>query len=155
MKILRGMHSLQKRKKCATALVHRIASRTWAFRHQGHGGQSASKSCSSNSAGGRQTHALHRPAQESARMLSRPETSGKGHGTWSGPADGQFLLETSLEGGACQKHIVSGCLFEGGCDSDLANCTSSGTSWKCASIGSKTNASGIVVQVLTDVQRQS
>ena len=86
--------------------------------------------------------------QESARMLSRPCDQWKGHGTWSGPADGQFLLETSLEGGACQRHIVSGCLFKGGCDSDLVNCTSSGTSWKRVSIGSKTNASGIVVQVL-------
>ena len=118
------------------------ASRTWAFRHQGHGGQSASKSCSSYSAGGRQTHALY-GLPGSARMLSW-----KGHGTWSGPADGHFLLETPLEGGACQRYIVSGCLFEGGCNSDLENCISSGTSWKCVSFGSKTNASRIVVQVL-------
>ena len=30
--------------------------------------------------------------QESARMLSRPVTSGKVNGTWSSPADGQVLL---------------------------------------------------------------
>ena len=36
-----------------------VASRTRAFRHQRYGRQSATKSCSSNSAGGRQTHALH------------------------------------------------------------------------------------------------
>ena len=85
--------------------------------------------------------------QESARMLSRCD-QWKGHGTWSSPADGQFLLETLLEGGACQRHVVGGCLFKSGCDSDLANCTPSGTSWKCVSVGSETNATRIVVQVL-------
>ena len=123
------------------------ASRAWAFRHQEHGGQSASKSCSSNSVGGRQTHALHGLPGECQNVISSCD-QWKGHGTGSGPADGQFLLETPLEQGACQRHIVSGCLFEGGCDSDLENCISSGTSWKCVSFGSETNASGIVVQVL-------
>ena len=99
-----------------------VASRTWAFRHQGHGGQSASKSCSSNSVGGCQTHALHGLPRECQNVISSCD-QWKGHGTWSSSADGQFLLETPLEGGACQRHVVGGCLFKSGCDSDLANCT--------------------------------
>ena len=86
--------------------------------------------------------------QESARMLSRPVTSGKGHGAWSSPTDGQFLLETPHEGGACQRHAVGGCLFKSGCGPDLANCTPSGTSWKCVSVGSEADATRVVVLVL-------
>ena len=85
--------------------------------------------------------------QESARMLSRPVTSGKVMEPEQS-CRGQFLQETALEGGACQRHVVGGCLFKSGCDPDLANCTPSGTSWKCVSVGSKTNATRIVVQVL-------
>ena len=121
--------------------------RTWAFRHQEHGGQPASKSCSSNSTGSRQTHALYGLPGECQNVISSCD-QWKSHGTWSSPANGQFLLETPLKGGACQRHFVGGCVFEGGCDSDLENCTSSRTSWKCVSFGSKTNASRIVVQVL-------
>ena len=123
-----------------------VASRTWAFRHQGHGGQSASKSRPSGSAGRRQTHALHGLPGECQNVISSCD-QWKGHGTWSSPADGQFLLETHLEGGACQRHVVGGCLFKSGCGSDLANCTPSGTSWKCVGVGSKTNATRVVVQV--------
>ena len=97
-----------------------VASRTWAFRHQGHGGQSASQSCSSNSAGSRQTHALHGLPRECQNVISSCD-QWKGHGTWSSPADEQFLLEAPLEGGACQRHVVGGCLFKSGCDSDLAS----------------------------------
>ena len=99
-----------------------VASRTWAFRHQEHGGQSASKSCSSNSVGGCQTHALHGVPRECQNVISSCD-HWKSHGTWSSSADGQFLLETPREGGACQRHVVGGCLFKSGCDSDLANCT--------------------------------
>ena len=86
--------------------------------------------------------------QESARMLSRPVTSGKVMERGAVLQMDIFLLETPLEGGACQRHVVGGCLFKSGCDSDLANCTPLGTSWKCVSVGSKTNATRIVVQVL-------
>ena len=99
-----------------------VASRTWAFRHQGHGGQSATKSCSSNGAGGRQTHALHGLPRERQNVISSC-VQWEGHGAWSGPTDGQFLLEAPHEGGACQRHAVGGCLFESGCSPDLANCT--------------------------------
>ena len=105
------MHSLQKRKKCAT--------------------------CSSNSVGGCQTHALHGLPRECQNVISSCD-QWKIHGTWSSSADGQFLLETPREGGACQRHVVGGCFFKSGCDSDLANCTPSRTSWKCVSVGSKT-----------------
>ena len=88
-----------------------VASRTRTIRHQRHGGQSASKSCSSNSAGGRQTHALHGLPGECENGISSCD-QWKGHGAWSSPADGQFLLEAPLEGGACQRHAVGGCLFE-------------------------------------------
>ena len=66
-----------------------VASRTWAFRHQGHGGQSATKSCSSNSAGGRQTHAVHGLPGERQNVISSC-VQWEGHGAWSSPTDGQF-----------------------------------------------------------------
>ena len=84
--------------------------------------------------------------QESARMLSRPVTSGKV--MEPGAVLQQFLVETPLEGGACQRHVVGGCLFKSGCGPDLANCTPSGTSWKCVSVGSEADATSVVVQVL-------
>ena len=140
------MHSLQKRKKCATPWF------TGLHRELGHSDIRGMDSLRQNRAHPTVLAAaklMHCTAcQESARMLSRPVISGKNHGTWSSPANGQFLLETPLKGGACQRHFVGGCVFEGGCDSDLENCTSSRTSWKCVSFGSKTNASRIVVQVL-------
>ena len=80
-------------KEVCDALCPQVASRTWAFRHQGDGGQPASKSCSSNSVGGRQTHALHGLPRGCQNVISSCD-QWKGHGTWSSPADGQFLLET-------------------------------------------------------------
>ena len=109
-------------KEVCDALVHRLHRELGAFRHRGHGGQSASKSCSSNSVGGCQTHALHGLPRKCQNVISSCD-QWKGHGTWSSSADGQFLLETPREGGACQRHVVGGCLFKSGCDSDLANCT--------------------------------
>ena len=124
-----------------------VASRTRASRHQEHGGQSASKSCSSNSAGGRQTHALHGLPGECQNVISSCD-QWKSHGAWSSSTDGQFLLETHHEGGACQRHAVGGCVFKSGCGSDLANCTPSGTSGKCVRVGSEANVTRVVVQVL-------
>ena len=72
--------TLSLRARSVRRLGPQVASRTRALRHQGHGGQSATKSFSSNSAGGRQTHAVHGFEWED-------------HGAWSGPKDGQFLLE--------------------------------------------------------------
>ena len=89
--------TLFSRKRSVRWSGSQIASRTWAFRHQGHGRQSASKSCSSNSAGGCQTHALHSLPGECQNVVSSCD-QWKGHGTWSSPADGQFLLEASHEG---------------------------------------------------------
>ena len=86
--------------------------------------------------------------QESARMLSRPVTSGKVMEPGAVLQMDNFYWKHPLKGGACQRHVVGGCLFKSGCDSDLANCTPSGTSWKCVSVGSETNATRIVVQVL-------
>ena len=88
--------TLSRRERSVRRPGSQIAWRTWAFRHQGHSGQSASKSCSSNSAGGRQTHALHGLPGECQNVISSCH-QWKGHGTWSSPADGQFLLETSLK----------------------------------------------------------
>ena len=142
---MRGMHSLLKSEK--RCLGPQIASRTGTFTHQGHGGQSASKSCASNSAGGRQTHALHGLPGKCQNVISSCD-QWKGHGAWSSPADGQFPLETPLGGGARQRHVVGGCLFKSGCGPDLANCTPSGTSWKCVRVGSEADVTRIVVQVL-------
>ena len=65
---------------------------------------------------GCQTHALHGLPGECQNVISSCD-QWKCHGTWSSPADGQFLLETPLEGGACQRHVVGGCLFKSSCDS--------------------------------------
>ena len=97
--------------------------------HQGHGGQSATKSCSSNSAGGRQTDEVHGLPGERQIVISSG-VQWEDHGAWSGPTDGQFLLEALHEGGACQRHAVGGCPFESSRGPDLADCTPSGTSWK-------------------------
>ena len=79
--------------------------------------------------------------QESARMLSRPVTSG----TVMEP--GAVLQMDNFYWKHLKEVHVKG-LFKSGCGSDLANCTPSGTSWKCVSVGSKTNATRVVVQVL-------
>ena len=44
--------------------------------------------------------------------------------------------------------LFGGCLFESGCGPDPANCTLSGTSWKCIGVGSEADATRVVVQVL-------
>ena len=124
-----------------------IASRTRAFRHQRHGGQSSPKSCSSHSAGGRQTHAVYSLSGECQIDVSSC-VQWEDHGAWSGPADGQFLLEAPHEGVACQRHAVGGRILESSRGPDLANCTPSGASWKCIVVGSETDATRIVVQVL-------
>ena len=140
--------TLSRREKSVRRSGSQIASRTWALRHQEHGGQSASKSCSSNSAGGRQTHVLHGlPGECQIGISSCNQWKGHGNLEQSWQMD-IFYWKHPLKEVACQRHVVIGRLFKGGCDSDLANCTSSGTSWKCVSIGSKTNATRIVVQVL-------
>ena len=139
--------SPEEREVC-DALVHRLHRELGHSDIRGmHGGQSASKSCSSNSAGGRQTHALHGLPGECQNVISSCD-QWKGHGAWSSSTDGQFLLETPHEGGACQRHAVGGCLFKSGCGPDLANCTPSGTSWKCVSVGSEADVTRVVVQVL-------
>ena len=115
-----------------------VASRTRAFRHQRHGGQSATKSCASHSAGCRQTNAVHGLPGERQIVIS-PCFQWEDHGVWSGPTDGQLLLEAPHEGGACQRHAVGGCLFESSRGPDLANCTPSGDSWTCIGVGTSKN----------------
>ena len=84
-----------------------VASRTWTFRHQGHGGQSTSKSCSSNSAGGRRTHALHGLPGECQNVISSCD-HWKGHGAWSSPADGQSYWKHPLK----EVHVKSTLLVD-------------------------------------------
>ena len=86
--------------------------------------------------------------QESARLLSRPVTSGKVMEPGAVLQMDNFYWKHPTKEVHVKGTLVGGCLFESGCDSDLANCTPSGTSWKCVSVGSKTNATRVVVQVL-------
>ena len=124
-----------------------IALRTWAFRHQRHGGQSSPTSCSSHSTGGRQAHAVYGLPGECQIDVSSG-VQWEDHGAWRSSADGQFLPEAPHEGDTCQRHIVGGCIFESSCGPDLANCFPSGASWKCLIVGSEIDAARIVVQVL-------
>ena len=58
--------------------------------------------------------------------------------SWSLEQSCRWTISTgnTHEGSACQKHAAGGCLVKSGCGPDLANCTPSGTSWKCVSVGS-------------------
>ena len=97
--------------------------------HQEHGGQSATKSCSSNSAGGRQTDEVQRLARRAPDCYLVRCPVGR---SWSLERSYRWtvLLEALHEGGACQRHAVGGCPFESSRGPDLADCTPSGTSWK-------------------------
>ena len=81
-------------------------------------------------------------------MLSRPVTSGKvmepgavlqmDNFYWKHPVKEVHVKGTLLVDASSRAAV----------DSDLANCTPSGTSWKCVSVGSEADVTRIVVQVL-------
>ena len=68
--------------------------------------------------------------QESARLKSRPVSSGK-------IMEPGAVLQMALhEGGACQRHTFDGRILGSSRGPDLENCTPSGASWKCIVVGS-------------------
>ena len=79
----------EEREKCATLWSTGCIENSGIQDSQGHGGQSATKSCSSNNAGGRQTHAVHGLPGERQIVISSC-VQWEDHGAWSGPTDGQF-----------------------------------------------------------------
>ena len=145
---MRGMHSLRKRKKCATpwstgciesgawwtvCVKIVLIQQCWAAAKLMH--------CTA--------------CQESARMVSRPSISGKVMEPGAVLQMDNFYWKHTTKEVHVKGTLLVDASSRASCDSDLANCTPSGTSWTCVSVGSKTNATRIVVQVLRDVPKQS
>ena len=146
MKRLRGMHSLQKRKKCATPwftdCIENLGIQT-----SGAWWTACVKIVLIQQYWQPPNSCTARPAGECQDVISSCD-QWTNHGTWSSPANGQFLLKHPLK----EVHVKGTLLV------DASSRVAVIRIWRTAprqellgnvsSFGSKTNASRIVVQVL-------